>query len=169
MLNDIEIRDKLFDICEDTFNIKRENILYKGDNIGRRRGVSDYEIYVCYLCIIWFIENRGLSRAEAGALFNRHNSTTTKAIKAAKKLIESRNIEFTNLMDKFNDELEKDSLETISCVKELDDTKKVKLSKEELYHITFMIKNNIDVQKIATHFRVNLITIKIIKNEIETL
>jgi len=163
----IVLRDKLLDICNELFQVPQDKLINTYKVKGRQKDLKDKEVWVRYLCMIWLSEHKLLTRQVVGNLFGLANSTVTKAFKKYKILVETRNKEFGEMLNLFDYALNNNHLPLIEEITDRTEQKLIKLSKEEIYHIKFMIQNEIHTKKIATHFRTDEYSIKIIKNQIE--
>lgn len=162
----IFVRDKLVNIVEETFNIEATDLILKQRGKGRKSGITNRKTHIVYLCIIWLIENKKVSRNIAAQCFNRNHCIASNAIKVCKELIESRDIEFDNILYEFNIALNQKGFKEITLQESrLNNTIK-KLTKNEIYHIKFMLENNINIELISDHFKINENSIINIKNEL---
>jgi hypothetical protein len=159
-------RDKLVGIVEETFNIEATDLILKQRGRGRKLGISNRKTHIVYLCIIWLIENKKVSRNIAAQCFNRDHCVASNAIKVCKELIESRDIEFDHILYEFNIALNQRGIREVTLEESRLNNVIKKLTKNEVYHIKFMLENNIDIELIANHFKINENSIINIKNEL---
>lgn len=160
----IPLRDKILDIIVKEFNLKRENFLSKSTK-GKRVDSTYEETYVMYLCIIWFIENTGCNKSTISSLFGRHHSTAERALVNVSREIENRDLKFSMLFNRFNLLFKDNGYNTVTLSKHKTNIRIYKLTKEEVYHIKFMLKHNIPIEELAIHFRTNENSIKNIEND----
>lgn len=160
-----QARDIILEIFENNFGFLREEFLLKNKK-GRRLGETYEKVCLVYLGIAWFIENKRLSRSEAADLFNRSSSISSRAIKFIDRMIENRDIKFDETLFKFNTCLEDRGLPCITMDYTKIYSKIRKISKDEAYHIKFMIEKGISDFDIAKHFKTNEFTISNFRNNI---
>ena len=157
-------RDKLVRIVEETFNIEATNLIFKIKGKGRKPGINNRRTYIVYLCIIWLIENKNVSRATAAKCFNRASCIASRAIKIVKELIETRDVEFDQILYDFNLALSNNHLKEVTLLQSKLNNEIMPLNKTEIYHIKFMLEHNIEIESIANHFKVNDYSISKIKD-----
>lgn len=165
------LREFIFDICWRVFSVPKNKLILpesknKGKG-GRTKNTQTKEIFVRYLFISWLNENQQLNRRKTGLIFNMDHSTVSYAIKNANIFVQNRDIVFCELMDKFNTALSKQNINTVKCDNQIKRGQKSKLTKEEKYHIEFMLKNEIPLNTLASHFHVSPHVIRKFKNELE--
>lgn len=160
-----QARDVILDIFESNFGFLREEFLKKNKK-GRRLGETYEKVCLIYLGMLWFIENKRLSRSAVSELFNRSSCTSSRAVKFIERMIENRDIKFDETMFKFNKCLSDRSMPELT----MDYTKIYsrirKINKDEEYHIRFMISKGISDFDIAKHFKTNEFTISNFRNNI---
>lgn len=158
-------RDKLVKIAEETFNINGDELILKQRGRGRKFGVTTPKAHIVYLCIIWLLENKRVSRSIAAKCFNRHGTISSNAIRMCRRLIECRDAGFGDLLDEFNEALSKNGMRPIAVTQIRLNSAVKKLTREETRSIKFMLKHDIPVEEISKHFKVNEATIDSIKAE----
>lgn len=169
--NDELLREFIFDICWRVFSVPKNKLIlpeqkHKGGG-GRTKDMKSKEILTRYLYINWLNENQQLTRRETGDIFNIDHSTVSHAIKNANIFVQNRDVEFCSMMDKFNTALSKQNINTVKCDNQIKRGLKSRLTREEKYHLEFMLKKEISLNALASHFHVSPHVIRKFKNELE--
>lgn len=163
--NDVLIaKDKLVEIIKETFNLEDSDLNLKQRGKGRKSGITNRITYIVYLGMIWLMENKKTSRNIAAQCFNRNHCIASRAIKTCRELIESRDLEFDHILYEFNTALTCNGLKEVTLQESRLKNVIKPLTKTEIYHIKFMLENNIEVESIANHFKVNDYSITKIKD-----
>lgn len=163
----IPTRDTLLELCEEEFNVNREDLIQEYTRKGGKTGRTHLHIYLVYLSIIWFVENSKANRSKIALLFKRHHSTTNRAIECCRGYIDNRDFKFYDIFQKFNLMLSNNGFKEIELTKRKLSHIPSRITKEEKYHIKFMLKYNIPIEDISKHFNTTLITIQNIKDDIK--
>lgn len=168
-MNDEEsLRELIFEICWDVFRVSKDKlILDKFVKKGRRKNIKSKETFVRFIFINWISENQNLTREETGRIFSIDHSSISYAIKISSTLVQNRDIEFCTLLDRFNLALKKRNINTVKCDIQIKKSLRYKLTKDEKYHLKFMLENNISINKLANHLHVGLHVIRKFKNSLD--